>query len=293
MKTIPSLLLDSYGRPSNSTCHLVRIATKKTGETFGFTTTDADLRIDDGNGLLTYDAYQELRPQNLQEDNTLEVDNTDLVGWFDPSLENKILAGLFNGADITIYRTNYLRPEYGIEVVSHGTVGEIDFSKDAQSKRKIEFRSLKQQLAQTPNALYSLTCRHDFGDDNCGVPFTWQAGTISALGVNPFMQFSVSGIAQPDDWFDLGVVEFVDGPNAGATVEVESWKASGLVVLSFLPPFAATNGVHVRLRRDCGKTATDCKNYSNIENMGAEHLTPVQDQSLMVPGAYIKKQGSL
>lgn len=292
MKTIPALLLDSYGRPSNSTCYAVRIATK-TGENFGFTTVDADLRLDDGSGLLTYSAYDELRPQNLQEDLTLEVDNTDLLGWFNKELETKVLAGLFNYADISIYRLNYLRPEFGMEIMAHGTTGEIDFAQDAQSRRKIEFRSLKQQLTQTPNPMYSLTCRNDFGDENCGMPFSWEAATVSSIGANPFMQFTVTGIARPDDYFNLGVIEFTSGPNAGATVEIESWNDSGLVTLSFLPPFAVSNAIGVRLRRDCGKTETDCKNYGNIINMAAEHLTPVQDRSLMVPGAYIKQQGSM
>lgn len=292
MKNIPATLLDSYGRPSNSTCFLVRILTTE-GVPYGFTTLDADLRVDDGQGMLFYDAFDELRPQNIQEDLTLDVDNTDLLGWFNKDLEKLVLAGLFNSANITIYRMNYLRPDFGLEVVAYGHIGEVDFSTDGQSRRKIEFRSLKQQLAQTPNDLYSLTCLNDFGDDNCGMPFVWQAGTITALSANPFLQFTVSGIAQPDDWFDLGVLEFTSGPNTGATVEIESWSTTGLVTLSFLPPYAATNATTVRLRRDCGKTATDCKNYGNIINMDAIHLAPVQDQSIMVPGAYIKKQGSM
>jgi hypothetical protein len=113
------------------------------------------------------------------------------------------------------------------------------------------------------------------------------------VGDNPYVQFTVAGVAQPDDYFQLGIIEFLTGQNAGATIEVETWLASGVVQTSFLLPFPASVGDTLRIRKDCGKTEADCIAYGNIVNMRAEHLTPVQDQSLMVPGAYIKSEGGL
>lgn len=292
MKLIPIELLQAYGKPGMSSCYLVRVRCKS-GEVFGFTTLNRSFRFDDGSGLVVYSASNELRPQNLQEEANLEVDNTDLIGWFDAAMEALVLSGRFNMAEVTIYRVLYLKPALGFEVVAYGNVGEVEFAINGKSKRKIEFRSLKHQLQQTPNDLYSLTCRNEFGDERCKMPFVWEAGTITAVGLSPYLNLTVAGIARPDGYFELGVVEFLDGDNAGATVEIESWTAAGVIQLSFLTPFPMTGAVNVRLRRDCGKTAAECIAYGNIINMAAEHLTPAQDRSVMVPGAYIKSEGAL
>jgi uncharacterized phage protein (TIGR02218 family) len=292
MKKIPITLLDSFAKPGRSTCFAIK-AVCKDGDVLGFTTLDADITFNDTFHTVTYSAWNELRPQNIQQQADFSVDNTDLLGWFDSTLEAAVLSGKLDWAELTIYRVSYLRLALGAEVVAYGTVGEIDFGADTKSKRKVEYRSLKQQLQQVVTEQYSLTCRNQFGDERCGMPFVWFDGTVSAVGDNPYVKFTITGVAQPDDYFQLGIIEFLTGQNAGATIEVETWLASGVVQTSFLLPFPASVGDTLRIRKDCGKTEADCIAYGNIVNMRAEHLTPVQDQSLMVPGAYIKSEGGL
>jgi uncharacterized phage protein (TIGR02218 family) len=292
MKKIPITLLDSFSKPGRSTCFAIK-AVCKDGDVLGFTTLDADITFKDTFHTVTYSAWNELRPQNIQQQADFSVDNTDLLGWFDSTLEAAVLSGKLDWAELTIYRVSYLRLALGAEVVAYGTVGEIDFGADTKSKRKVEYRSLKQQLQQVVTEQYSLTCRNQFGDERCGMPFVWFDGTVSAVGDNPYVKFTITGVAQPDDYFQLGIIEFLTGQNAGATIEVETWLASGVVQTSFLLPFPASVGDTLRIRKDCGKTEADCIAYGNIVNMRAEHLTPVQDQSLMVPGAYIKSEGGL
>lgn len=292
-KNIPTLLLDQYGKPGTSTCFLVKIVTKENG-VFGFTTADFIINFNDGFGSIPYVPDEELRPQNIQSSADMTVDNTKLIGWFSDEIEQKVLSGAFDSGEISIYRVSYLRLAYGYEVVAFGRVGDIEFSTDAKEKRKIEFRSLTQQLIVNGNQFYSLTCRADFGDDKCGMPFEWHNGTIDLIpGENPFLTFKITGVSQPADYFELGVVNYLSGDNEGADLEVESWAADGTVKLSYPSPYPAGDGDSIRIRRDCGKTETDCINYDNIVNMRAEHLTPTEDQSLMVPGAYIKSQNSL
>lgn len=292
MKKIPITLLDSFAKPGTSVCFAIK-AVCKDGDVLGFTTLDADITFNDTFHTVTYSSTNELRPQNIQQQADFSVDNTDLLGWFDDTLEAAVLSGKLDWAELTIYRVSYLKLELGAEVVAFGTVGEIDFGADTKSKRKVEYRSLTQQLQQVVTEQYSLTCRAQFGDERCGMPFVWFPGTISAVGDNPYAKFTVAGVVQPDDYFLLGVIEFLTGPNAGATIEVETWLATGVVQTSFLLPFPVSVGDTLRIRKDCGKTEADCIAYGNIINMRAEHLTPVQDQSLMVPGAYIKSEGSL
>lgn len=291
MKNIPSLLLDYYGKQGTSTCYLVKIVTKN-GQVYGFTTLDANVNFDDGTGVLSYSSRQELRPQKIQESADFEVDNTDLLGWFSQSLQNMVVTGLFDFAEMYIYRVSYLRLELGHEVIGYGTVGEIDFSKSVGGKRKVEFRSLMQQLKQTVNELYSLTCRADFGDERCGKPLVWEAGSVFSVGTNPYADIVVAGPSRPAGYFDLGVIEVLSGPNAGAELEVESWAADGTVRLTFLSPFPFTGAETLRIRQDCDKTEASCIAYGNIARMRAEHMTPVQDQGIMVPGAYVKSAGS-
>lgn len=289
--TIPIQLLSSFKKAGRSTCFLVKIV-ETTGEATGYSTLDANVHFNDGAHDLVYVPDQELRPQNIENTCDMEVDNTELVGWFKEAVEQKVLAGKFNSAEITLYRVSYLNLGFGAEVVAYGYVGRIQYSAAKNGKRKIEYRGLTQLLKSKRNDVWSTTCIVPFGGDDCGMPFVWEAGTISDVEDN-FLRFQISGVTAIDGFFDLGVVIFDDGDNATYDMEVESWTADGWVTLSFVTPFAITNGTAVRIRQDCDKTEASCKAYGNIINMRAEHLTPVQDQALMVPGAYIKSQNAL
>jgi uncharacterized phage protein (TIGR02218 family) len=290
--TIPILLLNSFKKSGRDTCFLVKIVERDTGEAHGFGTADANVRFNDGEHDLLYVPDQELRPQNILNTSDFEVDNTELVGWFNEAIEQRVLAGRFNSAEITMYRVNYLNTALGAEVVAYGYVGRVDYSASSNGKRKIEYRSLTELLHSKQNDVWSLTCIVPFGGDDCGMPFEWNAGTIADVEDN-FLRFQIAGVVAADGFFDLGVVIFDTGDNATYDMEVESWTADGWVTLSFVTPYPIANGINVRIRRDCNKTEQACKDYGNIVNMRAEHLTPLQDQALMVPGAYIKSQNAL
>lgn len=290
MKSIPLALLTDLKKLGTSVCFCVRVKCAD-GDVLGFTNLDTNINFDDGNGLVVYSSREEMSPQNIQTESNFEVDNTDLLGWFDEDMEKLVMAGKFNLAEITIYRVSYQRLSNGAEVIAYGTVGEIDFAKDTKGKRKIEFRSLMQQLKQRITDSYSLLCRADFGDERCGMPFVWERGEVSAVeDIN--LKFMVTGLAHVDGYFDFGVIKFITGDNTGAELEVETWLADGNVTLSFVTPYPVKPGDEFDIRRDCGKTETDCKAYNNIINMRAEHLTPVENSSVMVPGAYVKSVGA-
>lgn len=292
MKQISAVLLNSYQKQTRSTCFLVKIVSRADGTAYAFTTLDAIVRFNDGDHDLIYRPTQSLRPQNLQYSNDMEVDNTELHGWFGAALEQAAVAGLLRSAEITMYRVAFNQLSAGAEVMAYGLVGRIEYAANKQGSRKVEFRGLDQLLKAALNPVYSLTCRHKFGDANCGMPLVWENAVVAEVA-DPFMHFRVTGITRPTDYFLLGVIGFADGANANKTVEIETWESTGWVTLGFPSPFAVVNTVNVRLRRDCDKIASTCRAYGNIVNMGAEHLTPVQDQALMVPGAYIKSQSAL
>lgn len=291
MKKIPILLLDSYLKPGRSTAFLVRIR-DNSGVVWGFTSLDKRIVFDDGYGSVTYSPSQEMFPQNIQNTADMASDNTELHGWFNQSMEESVLAGKFANAEITLYRVQYLNLTHGCEVVAYGSVGTIDYSADKNGLRKIEWKGYSDVLKEKQNDQYSLTCRNRFGDDRCGKPFVWENATVGTV-VDNRSRFFVTGLTRPDDYFTLGVIEFLDGPNAGAQLEIEQWTTDGRAVLSFVTPYAINTGDSIRLRQDCMKREADCLAYNNIVNMSAEHLTPTQDQSLMVPGAYTKSANAL
>lgn len=290
MKTIPLTLLNDLKKLGTSVCFAVKVKCTD-GDVFGFTNLDTNIIFNDGEDLVNYSSREELAPQNIQTESNFDVDNTDLLGWFDEDMEKLVLSGKFNVAELTIYRVSYQRLGNGAEVVAYGNVGEIDFAKDTKGKRKIEFRSLMQQLKQRVTDSYSLLCRAKFGDERCGMPFVWESGEVSAVeDLN--LKFTVTGLTHDDGYFDFGVIKFTSGDNTGAELEVETWLDDGNVTLSFVTPYPVQVGDTFDIRRDCGKTETDCKAYGNIINMRAEHLTPVENSSVMVPGAYVKSVGA-
>ena len=46
------------------------------------------------------------------------------------------------------------------------------------------------------------------------------------------------------------------------------------------------------IKAGCDRQFATCKAYGNAPNFRGEHLTPVADTALSVPGAYVTQQGS-
>lgn len=293
MKQIPVTLLSTFQKSGRSTCFCCKIVSQDGTIVRGFTNLDDVVRFNDGIHSVEYDPTQPLVPQNIQSTSDLDPDNTELHGWFNDELKAMLMNGSLQSGEITVYRVAYLKLSAGAEVVAYGTIGKVEYMAEANGSRKIEFRGLDDLIENASCDLTSVTCRNDFGDEICRMPFVWEAGTVDEVA-DPLFQFKVAGITRPDDWFSLGVVLFDNGENATVTVEIETWTDDGWVTLSFAPPNNILPGTAVKLRRDCDKTFFTCRNaYNNVRNMNAEHLMPVSDTSLMVPGAYIKSNNAL
>lgn len=293
MKQIPATLMTTFQKPGRSTCFCVKVVSRDGTVVRGFTDLDDVVRFHDGTHFVEYDPAQPLAPQNIQSTSDLDPDNTELHGWFNDEVKAALMSGVLQSGEITVYRVAYLNLSAGAEVVAYGTIGKVEYMAETNGSRKIEFRGLDELIDNASCDLTSVTCRNDFGDEICRMPFVWEAGTVSNVD-DPLFHFQVTGITRPDDWFNLGVVLFDDGENATVTVEIETWTADGWVTLSFAPPNNILPGTAVKLRQDCDKTFYTCRNrYNNVRNMNAEHLMPVSDTSLMVPGAYIKSNNAL
>lgn len=293
MKQIPIRLQEHYNGYATTWCYIMRIACvgRFSGVIRGCTSLDEDVIYDDGQGVLTYSSSNAAAPAKFQQSSDFSVDNTEITGWVtdDEITMADIMAGIFDFAEVTIYRVNYMDLSQGHEVVAFGTLGQTQFTED---RWRCEFRSLTQQSKQPYGKVYSLTCRNQYGDDKCKMPFEWFTGTIDALGDDPTLVFQATELTQAAGYFAPGVVEILSGANAGADMDVDEFFSGGIVRLALQMPMPFQIGDQFRIRGDCNKEFATCKAKGNVLEFRGEHLTPVADTGLGVPGAYVSRQGS-
>lgn len=293
MKRIPISLQSHLREPATTWCFLLRVACvgRWQGVVLGFTTLDVDLSYDDGAGAVAYRAGNGFKPERMESAADFSVGNTEMSGWVADSgiTAEQVAAGLLDYAEVTVYRVNYMDLSQGHEVVMFGTCGQ---TKCQGAQWITEFRSLMQQAKQTISTVYSLTCRAGYGDERCGKKFEWATGVVTAQGDDAARVFYAAGLAGADEYYDLGVVQWLTGENAGLESEVFTFNAGGFIRLALPAGFDISTGDKFRIRQDCDKTFTTCKAKGNVLNFRGEHLIPVSDTSLSVPGAYIRSVDS-
>jgi len=281
MKRIPIQLQTHLRQPATTWCLLLRVQCKN-GIALGFTTLDIDIDYNDGAGMLTYRAANGLAPHRLQTAADFGVDNTDFTGVVTDTgiTVQQILSGLLDYAHVALYRVNYLDVSQGHEIVMVGTCGQTHVY---GNQFTCEFRSLMQQARQSISSVYSLTCRADYGDHRCTLPFRWYSAHVSAVNKEAarreFFSSEVNSFAAPG-LFDLGIIHWLSGANTGQETEIETHLENGRLVLSFPLGFAVNVGDQFRIRQDCDKTIDTCKARHNAINFRGEHLTPIADTSV-------------
>lgn len=292
MKQIPIQLQSHLRQHATTWCYLMRIACvgKWAGIVRGFTSVDHPLEYDDGQGPVLYRSDGGFMPAKFQQEAAFTVDNTEVTGWVvdDGITETDILAGIFDAAEVTIYRVNYMDLAAGHEVVAFGTLGQTVFNENTW---RCEFRSLTQMAKQPYGQVYSLTCRNQYGDEKCKMPFVWHEAEVTGVGENAMLVIEASTLTQPEGFFAPGVIEVLSGANAGADMDVDAFFSGGVIRLALQLPMPFTVGDTFRIRVDCDKRFETCKMKGNILEFRGEHLTPVADTSLAVPGAYVRRRG--
>lgn len=303
MKTIPSTLQAHKDKPDTTLAHLVKI-TPVVGVTpasvFGITSNSADIVYDDGTGALTYHASNGADLSNLSASLDLGVDNAEIVSLlseFDVGTitEADVLSGKLDYAKFVTYSVNWANLSDGHEIVQVGTLGEAT-TIDGLSVT-LETRSLSQQLKRPIVEGDSITCRAVFGSmaGDPGIRFPcnfdttaeWINVTVTSVGVEPDLQFAVSGLAVADGFLVPGIVQWFTGANAGRTHEIESQIGSS-IELVHPSNFDIAIGDTGRIRRDCAKRyVEDCINrFNNRPNFRGEPLIPQGEEgSTQVSGS--------
>lgn len=294
MKRIPIALKNHLDTGATTWCYLMRVACvgQFSGRVYGFTSLDVDVTYDDGAGAIVYRAGDGFTPSKFQSEASFGVDNAEMTGWVTDSgiTQQEILAGLFDSAEVSVYRINYSDPQpRSHEVVEYGAFGD---AKIGRYSWRCEFRSLKQIAKQPYINLYSRTCRAQYGDAKCTLPLVWKNATVTTAGDNARITFQSTSLTESTGAWAPGVFEATSGANAGKQMDIDIYESDamgGRVYLSMPLPFQMEVGDTFRVRLDCDKSFDTCKARANELNFRGEHLIPVEDSGLQVPGAHIKR----
>lgn len=304
MKDIPIALQSHLDQDATTTCFLLLIECTGAfaGTVIGSTTLDEDLTYDAGggsNGLgpILYGADNSFSMARLEASADLSVDNTEMMGWVGSQVtEAQIKAGIFNFANVTIYRVNYMDLSQGHEYWAGGKFGRTIYTRNRWTT---EYRSLTQLLKQPHIDLYSISCPVAFGSPQCGATFSWSNYTITGVsGSEPDRIFMAAGMNEADNFYELGVIEMLSGNNEGAQMEVRSNSSDsneGTVTLALGLSVPLEVGDTFRIRKDCSKEWNDASNGCLFHwgtNRGLHYrgqpLIPNGDGGAsMIPGAQL------
>lgn len=311
-RIIPLQMKSHLESGRTTTCYLLRIAPVTPGYApYGAAMLDKSVTYDDGAGPLLYSAIIGMRLSTISTSSDLGVNNAESEGLLPeydfPISEADIVAGVYDFAKFDLYLVNYKDLSIGSHVLMQsGTLGRVSVLNNGLSFVE-ELRGLTDQLKQSLCEKDSLSCREIFGsgaigsgaaiesETPCGfdVSSLLVAGTVSAVGAENTVTFTVGGFSGAADSLALGVLKFTTGANAGRTYEIEGNTPTGIITLAFPASFPVQIGDACTYRPGCNKQARDalngCKRWWGAQwpnHFRGEPDIPIGDAgSIETPGA--------
>lgn len=261
---------------------------RRDGMVQGFTDHDRDIAF----GGTTYEASAGFSASEIRDSVGLSVDNLEVSSAItsDRLAENDLSAGLYDNADVEIYRANWMAPTEHV-LMRKGNLGEVKRSGAAFAA---EVRGLAHNLQQTKGRVFQYACDADLGDARCKVALASAAYTGSGTidEIDSPRRFTASGLeTYASGWFTHGLLTFTSGAAEGQAVEVKSHaRVSGMVTMELWSqarlPLAP--GQTFTVRAGCDKRLRTCRTkFSNAANFrGFPHM-PGNDFLTIVrrPGA--------
>jgi len=192
------------------------------GLVLGFTDHDVPLEFDG----VRYEAASGLSAGEVEAGLDLSIDNLTVAGALSAESLNEadLAAGLFDAAEIEIWRVNWAAPA-GRVLLRKGRIGEVKRGKTGFSA---EIRGLTAALNQPSGRVFAHGCDAVLGDSRCGVVLVAVAATVVAA--IDARRFSLSGLSSyAADWFAQGLLRFTAGANAGRSGQIKRHTVSGSV----------------------------------------------------------------
>ena len=274
-RTVPAGLqtaLDS-GVVALATC--VKITTKDS-TVYGFTDWQTDLVVD----AVTYQSIGGYTASSVKSSSEMNVDNVDLVGYFDANglTVADIRSGARDDAAIEKFKVNPRSISDGIiklraGTLGRGSTGDLDYS--------LEVRGLFQRLQQPIGKVVTPVCRAELFDAECGVNPASYTFSSTITGVTSRAKFQDTTRTEADDYFNNGVIEFTSGNNNGYSREVKDYTLSSGEIETFLPfPYDVAATDAYTIKAGCDKSLATCRDtFSNVVNRRAEDFVPGLDKA--------------
>jgi len=266
----------------STTALCVRIK-RRDGSILRTTSHDSDVAVTASGYEGTYRSVAALSASDMQFRATLAVDGLDLEGVLSEATgipEREVAAGVYDMARVTVFETDWNDPSTVTPWV-YGTLGNK--SRTEEGGLRMEVRTMAQLLNQHQGDVNSLRCRAELGSGEsapllrrCGkdlTAFTFDDNVTTVLSARTV--FIAVGLAQDAGYFSKGIIEFLDGDNAGAVREIRLHEAGGIIHLYDPLPFDVEVGDSIRVQAGCDKTFATCRDkFDNAVNFRGEPNIP-------------------
>jgi uncharacterized phage protein (TIGR02218 family) len=243
---------------------------RRDGVTLGLTSHDRDLWFDG----VTHRAAPGMLPSAVRRSADLAPDSAEVHGALthDSIAAVDLAAGRFDGAGVEIGVVDWETLDRA--VLYRGEIGGVT---EEAGRFGAELLSAKSALEVDLVPRTSPTCRARFGGPGCALSvarFTHEA-VLAAVYADENRAHFAGGPPVAD--LRHGSVRWIDGPQAGLTMEIVSADDDGLVLDVPLDPDLAP-GTHALLREGCDHTLATCaQRFANAINFQGEPFVPGND----------------
>ena len=283
MRSTPAALLAHMAGSGTTLSHLIKI-TRSDAVILAVTDHDQDITY----GGTLYKASLGMDASAIQTTATLSVDNLEAKGFLSVLgvSEASIAAGVWDFADVRVYRVNWADLTMGDEKPIRGWLGEIS---TGLNEFKNEVRSISQKLQSRIGEIVTENCKADLFDTRCKVVATEGVWKFSGIGVSTIVaaqrQFTCAALTQAAAFFTSGKVVWLTGLNAGLSKEIKTHAASGNITLQEPMPYVIAVSDTATFYTGCTKRYDlDClAKFANWVNFRGAPKLPGNDALLRGP----------
>lgn len=287
MKNVSVAFKNDLALEASNLCVCIRIV-RRDGQGFGFTTWDqsfsyAFITNPDAYGSIQFIPQNTFEPSDTSSSADLSVDNLEVMGVISyPGLDaNELSAGLYEGAEVTVFRVNPENLAQGEMIDKRGYIGEISFVDD---KYVCEILTSSAFLRRNVGQVSSPTCRvRRFCNNQCKLneaTFT-HSGTTGTFGAR-----EVSAYFEADSVIGVALTRFVNGlyrvSFGGFTLEREIKEVTSAGGTGYVVTLRESFGIEIDslpafLIQGCDRKFATCVSLGNAVNFRGEPHLPGTD----------------
>ena len=288
MKQASSALIEFLASKDSETMKIADLytITLKNGTVIRYTSADFNIKIS-GSEYLADNAC--IQRGEISQETGLSVD--DLQIEFNPGINDTVcgikmikafIDGYFDGADFRLDLAIFKNGWSGAPLILEKLfVGTLDVEEISGSYVKGSVKSPVEKLScDFPTNCYQSSCHHTLYGECCGLnknTYTEAEKTISANSTKTKIYCTLT---KPAGYYTNGMIEFLDGQNAGLIRAVKVHE-DGVLTLALPLLFTPVTGETFSICAGCDKTIAMCKTkFNNFANFGGTPFIPEGDSTI-------------